>query len=124
MTVASCAACHTPQEGGQPLDGMAFAGGMAFERPGYGTVRSANLTPHQETGLGAWTEEDFVARFAAGAGDHGAPIPPGTMNTVMPWDEYAGMREDDVRAMWAWLQTLPPVDHEVVRFTPSAAERG
>ncbi len=123
-TLASCADCHTPREGGAPVEGMAYAGGSAFRRAGYGTLFSANLTPDPETGLGSWTEDDFLARFAAGEGHDNEKIALGTPNPVMPWDEYAGMKEQDLRAIWAFLETLPPIQNDVPDFEPDVEVAG
>ncbi len=61
---AGCADCHTQRRMGLPVKGKEFAGRMAFPLPG-GVVKSANLTPDMETGLGQWTKEAFIARFKA-----------------------------------------------------------
>jgi len=122
FTIAGCADCHTPRDDmGRPLPGLDLAGGTVFPMPGhpeYGLVRSANLTPDDATGLGTWTREQFVGRFKAALDDprNGVIAEPGHTWTLMPWAEYAGMTEADLGAMFAWLQTVPPIRHEVVRF--------
>lgn len=59
-TIATCVTCHTQMERGQPVAGMAFAGGLKRS----GEVQySANITPDWETGIGRWTMEQFVERF-------------------------------------------------------------
>ena len=60
---AGCMECHTIQDKGKQLPGMQFAGGFEFNMPPFGVVRSANITPHKETGIGSWTEDVFVTRF-------------------------------------------------------------
>jgi len=111
-TIAGCKACHTPTDGTErPLPGKDFAGGRVFKSP-FGEVRTPNLTPHA-TGLGSWTKQTFIERFRAfrekGAA---APVHPG-QNTPMPWLEYAGMTEQDLGAIFAYLRKLPAVDHRV-----------
>ena len=60
---ALCSDCHTPiDDRGTPLPGMDFAGGMEFVETGY-RVRSANITPDADTGIGAWTEQQFIDKF-------------------------------------------------------------
>jgi mono/diheme cytochrome c family protein len=117
VTIAGCSECHTPRQHGDPVPGMDFAGGAQFPVPGGGTVRSANITPDAVTGIGAWTQARFVARFEAyeGARD---PVAPGAFNTVMPWTQYAGMTRQDLGAIYAYLRTMAPVRHRVERFTP------
>src|SRR6476646_1606007 len=62
---ADCAACHTAP-GGKP-----FAGGLAFKLPMIGTIYSTNLTPDKETGIGAWSDEEFVRVMHKGIGKDG-----------------------------------------------------
>ena len=59
VTIAGCADCHTPMEKGKAIENFKFAGGMEFNLPA-GTVRSANITPDLETGIGKWTKEQFI----------------------------------------------------------------
>lgn len=117
-SIAACADCHTPQEKGQPLEGMYMAGGFSFVMPNGTVVRSANITPHKERGIGRWTEEQFVQRFTAyrqPAANH--TIGHGEFNTVMPWTRYAGMTDDDLGAIYTYLMSVPPNEHEVEKFT-------
>ena len=63
--IALCSDCHTPiDDQGTPLPGMDFAGGMEFVETGY-RVRSANITPDADTGIGSWTEQQFIDKFKA-----------------------------------------------------------
>lgn len=120
-TVASCADCHTQKAQGKDVPGMAFAGGNEFPLPTGGVVRSANITPDVETGIGGWTQEAFIARFRAHADPSKAvPVAPGSFNTVMPWTMYGGMSEEDLGAIYDYLRTLAPVKNTMQRFTPAA----
>lgn len=118
-TAADCAGCHTPQEGGKPMEGMQFAGGFAVPFP-QGIVRSANITPDEETGIGLWSREYFISRFK----EHAAPgkrrVPADSVGyySFMPWTMYAGMTEEDLGAIYTYLRNVPPVKHVVERFTP------
>ena len=96
-----CAACHTPP-GGAP-----FAGGREIQTP-FGTLISPNLTPEPETGLGAWTEGQFVRAMQDGIGRHGEHLYPG-----LPYPYYTEVRRADLAAIFAYLQTLPPVRNRV-----------
>ncbi|WP_138992115.1 cytochrome c [Larkinella sp. C7] len=123
-TLASCGDCHTPvDDKGQPLPGMAFAGGRQFPMP-VGTVRAMNLTPDAETGLGSWTKQAFIARFKAAEKDFKHPSTGEFegFNTIMPWMMYAGMSEEDLGAIFTYLKTVPAVKNAVVRFTPKGKE--
>lgn len=119
VNAASCNDCHTRQESGSPVAGMEFAGGMEFAMPG-GIIRSANITPDPQTGLGRWTKEAFIARFKAHDPTRGympPPVKPGEKQTIMPWVMYAGMTENDLGAIYTFLRTLKPVRNQVETFT-------
>jgi hypothetical protein len=84
-------------------------------------VRSANITPDADTGIGAWTEEQFINKFK------GFEVPDGRVlsneeqrqNTAMPWTAYAGMTRDDLSAIYAYLRTQKPVNHRVDKWPDS-----
>jgi mono/diheme cytochrome c family protein len=120
VNLASCADCHTPNDHGEPIAGREFAGGQEFRMPGY-VLRSANITP-DATGIGAMSEESFVARFrsyrvADGELEVPRPARPTFMrgNTIMPWRMYAGMSDDDLRAIYRYLRTVRPIANVVPR---------
>ncbi len=118
VTIAACGDCHTPMEKGEPLPGMEFAGGNEYHFP-VGTVRSANITPHPNSGIGAWNKEMFVNTFKFHAKPENQNIPwkQRGYQTVMGWYEYSGMTEQDLGAIYTYLRTLKPVDNKVVKFT-------
>ncbi len=118
-TIASCSGCHTQLNKGQPMKGMEFAGGMSFNLPA-GIIRSANITPDKETGIGNWTEEQFVNYFKSFDSDSARNIhvDPNQYNTVMPMVSFAGMTLEDLKAIYSYLTTLTPVHNMIVRFTP------
>ncbi len=120
VTMASCNHCHTPAEKGEPVAGMDYAGGAEINLP-FGTIRSANITPDIQTGIGAWTKEIFIAKFKAyDPALHGyKDVNPGEFNSIMPWSMYAGMTEEDLGAIYDYLRTLKPIRNQVVRFTPA-----
>ena len=125
VNAAVCSDCHTPMDQqGQPLPGRDFAGGTPFKPGGEGLVHSANITPDAGTGIGSWTEDQFLEKFRA---FRGVPPRPQTgeerlQNTEMPWGNYAGMTDDDLRAIYAYLRSLPPVVNRVEKF-PAVATR-
>lgn len=121
ITAASCADCHTPAEKGQALPGMDYAGGFAFNLPTGGVVKSANITPDKETGIGNWSKEQFINCFKSYLDSNFVPekVKPNEFNTLMPWTKYAGMKEEDLGAIYDYLMTVKPVSNKVEKFTPS-----
>ncbi len=119
LTIAACADCHTPQEKGAPVQEKRLAGGMEFNMPNGTVLRSANITPDKETGIGTWTEDAFVHRFKV----HADPamgtnkVAPAEFNSIMPWKMYAGMEEGDLRAIYKYLMSLEPNQNKVVKFS-------
>jgi mono/diheme cytochrome c family protein len=114
-TLASCSSCHTRMVRGRPVPNMTFAGGLEFHPRTGGIQRSANITPDMETGIGRWTEAQFVARFTSIAAlDDRALVLNGRRNTEMPWRDYGGMDPQDLSAIYSYLRTVPAV-HNAVR---------
>jgi mono/diheme cytochrome c family protein len=89
--------CHTEPKG--PPN----AGGKKFEGA-FGTVYATNITPDRETGIGAWTDEQIIAAIRLGRRPTGERILP-----VHPFTSFNGMAEGDLRALVAFLRTVPPV---------------
>jgi mono/diheme cytochrome c family protein len=121
MTNASgCMECHTDVKQGQIIPALAFSGGREFLFPDGSVLRSSNITPH-ETGIGAWTEEMFIARFKmyADSAYVSPAIPMGEFNTIMPWIMYGRMTNEDLSAIYAYLRTVKPLENKVEKFAPS-----
>ncbi len=119
LNAAACDACHTKQDKGKPLPGMAMAGGFEFPMHN-GLLRSSNITPDAETGIGDWSEQAFINRFKMYADSSYTPakVGPKEFNTVMPWLMYAKMTSEDLGAIYTYLKTITPVNNKVERFTP------
>src|SRR5688572_19800043 len=116
VTLASCSDCHTPMTPqGAPDFSKAFAGGMHFKAD-FVDVTVANITPDSTTGIGAWTENEFVAKFKSSLAMMEKGDNPGKLNTEMPWPMYAKMKEEDLRAIYAYLRTVPPVKNKVEKW--------
>lgn len=117
---AACAECHTNFEKGKFV-GEFLAGGREFAFPDGNVLRTPNLTPH-ETGLKNWTTEMFVQRFKMYADSNYVPqtVKEGEFQTIMPWSVYAGITTEDLEAIFAYLQSLQPVDNRVEIFSPVA----
>jgi mono/diheme cytochrome c family protein len=99
VIAGDCMSCHV-REGGQPL-----AGGLGLKTP-FGLIYSANITSDQNTGIGAWTPEQFYRAMHDGIDDQGHNLYPAF---PYPWFRLASRADDD--AMLAYLKTTPPVDY-------------
>jgi hypothetical protein len=112
---AGCNGCHYGNgEGG--VDRALLAGGREFGGAGVGIMRAANLTPDQETGIGSWSRDAFLTRFAAMREAGNMTVALGQPNTTMHWWQYGNMAASDLSAIYAYLRTIPPVHNSVVRF--------
>lgn len=120
MTMAAaCMDCHTNFSKGKYV-GPEGGGGREFLFPDGSILRTANLTPH-ETGLGNVSKKQFIRLFKRYS-DSGETLPqvaPGDLQTIMPWYMYSGMTEEDLAAIYTYLQSLEPFDNEVERFVPA-----
>lgn len=119
--ISGCQICHTKEEQGKVV-GQPFAGGNSYKMPDGSTVYSVNITSDKETGIGNWSKEEFVARFKAY--NKGAKaldkVGKGDFQTVMPWAMYADKETKDLEAIYAYLQSLPPVNNKVIKYSPPA----
>jgi mono/diheme cytochrome c family protein len=100
VLAANCRSCHT-SKGGAP-----FAGGVPFETTyGFlGQLYSSNITPDRETGLGAWTEEDFIRAMRHGVAPGGKNLFP-----AFPYTAFTKLTTADIKSIYAYLRTIPPV---------------
>jgi mono/diheme cytochrome c family protein len=110
VSMAGCSDCHTPQEKGQAIPGMAFAGGFPFVGP-WGNVSTANITP-DPSGIPYYDEALFVRVMRTGA------VQARPLNPIMPVAVYRNLTDDDLKAMFAYLRTLKPVRHRVDNSLP------
>ena len=100
---ADCMVCHTSQGGKE------YAGGLGFKLP-FGTLYSTNITPDKETGIGNYSDKDFLNAVQHGIRHDGARLYP-----AMPYTSYTYVSDADALAIKAYLFSLPPV-----RATPPA----
>jgi len=115
VNLSVCSECHTPRKQGRPDAAMKFAGGQVFDPSG--KVVSPNITP-DATGIGNYTEEMFVKVMRTGY------VGKRQLSTVMPWQFYSGQTDEDLKAMYAYLRTLPPIAHRVDNTqTPTACKK-
>jgi hypothetical protein len=141
VTIMGCHDCHTPKQMGErgpvldrsrSLAGHPDGGKLppppaavgpwiasaawdltAWSGP-WGISYAANLTPHETTGLGIWTEEMFVSAIRTGRhmGQSRPILPP------MPWEMYAQATDEDLAAIFAYLKSLPPIENPVPEPVP------
>lgn len=147
VSIMGCHDCHTPfkmgANGPEPdlsraltghpegialteppeLDGTWLSAGSstntAFVGP-WGMTFAANLTPDQNTGLGIWTEDMFVRAIRTGRhmGTSRPIMPP------MPWPVFRNASDEDLKSIFAYLRTLPPVTNHVPAYQePQVASR-
>ncbi len=136
VTVAGCNDCHTPLNMGPngpepdrerllsghpetlilppppapagPWNWSGAASNTAFAGP-WGVTYGTNLTPDEMTGLGIWTEETFLKTLRTGRhwGEARPILPP------MPWQNYSAMSDEDLKAVYAYLRSIPPIRNRV-----------
>ncbi len=129
--LSDCADCHTPrnlQDGHFYLDSLFAGSSITF---GGGdvdpiVVYARNITPDKETGIGSWTEEQFLTAVTAGMSPDGT-----VLSAQMPYAYYKSWELDDLRAVFAYLKTLParrrtvpPIAYEMSLKTAQGPERG
>ncbi|MGI9404114.1 MAG: c-type cytochrome [Hyphomicrobium sp.] len=94
---ADCMPCHTASPDNK------FAGGLGINTP-FGTIYSPNITPDPETGIGKWTFDNFKNAVHNGIRADGAYLYP-----AMPYTHFTKIEEADLKALWAYLRSLPPI---------------
>ena len=112
-TAGGCLSCHTDSDN----NGQAFAGGHRLETP-YGIFHVPNITPDSKTGIGNWSDAEFLAAMREGISPDGDYYYP-----AFPYPSYAGMTEQDVMDIKAFLDSLEPVEqsarpHELHWYLP------
>lgn len=146
VTVAGCGECHTPHKmgpkgpepdetrllSGHPQDEkvtppagtpqnwtiLAWRTNTAFFGP-WGVAFAANLTPDDETGIGIWDDQMFINAIRTGK-HWGAGR---DIARIMPWHNYAQMTDEDLKAVLAYLKSLPPIKNEVPEMIPPAGAK-
>lgn len=144
VTIMGCNDCHTPyrmgKTGPEPDMTRMLSGhpeGMKLPPPPkldapwgmvgsltntawagpWGISYTSNLTPDQNTGIGIWTEDMFIRAMRTGKhmGTSRAILPP------MPWPWYGKMRDEELKAIFAYLKSIPPIENRVPDPTPPGA---
>lgn len=117
INAAGCVECHSQvDDKGNRILGTEFGGGRGFIFPG-GVVHSANITT-DATGIASMSKDAFIALFKmyADSSYQPAKVAATDYNTPMPWVMYAGMTEQDLGAIYDYLQTVKPLNNKVVKF--------
>src|SRR5437660_6389978 len=91
--VGNCGRCHTA-EGGKP-----YAGGRPLSAP-FGTIYSTNITPDPDTGIGKWSEAEFIRAMHDGVDREGHDLYP-----AFPFDHFTKVTDEDVKAIYAFVMT-------------------
>ena len=138
VTIQDCNGCHTPfNEKGEPDMSRMLSGhpanlkvtaprpragdwlvsinstNTAWSGP-WGVSFTSNLTPDRATGIGSWTEETFIAAIRNGKKSGvGRPL-----LSPMPWRMYAMASDDDLKATFAYLRTIPAISNRVPNPLP------
>jgi len=113
--VCDCGGCHSQRDftrfGGPVVPGGAGAGNVlsALMEGMPGTVVAANITPDPGTGIGLWTDGEKIRAIREGIDKHGRVMFP-----MMPYEGYRNMSDEDVQALVAYLNSLPPVKNLLV----------
>jgi len=125
FNLGACNECHTQRDDkGKFIESLTMAGGYAFKFRGIGTVRSSNLTPDVETGLGNWTKDHFIDAFKYYEKPENRNVPWKKVGyqTLMPWLGHSQLTRDDLAALYKYLRSIKPIKNTVVKWTPWAEE--
>jgi len=104
--MGACADCHTPQDKSQPIPGMDYAGGLVVNGANGERIASSNITP-APSGISYYDERTFIQAMRQGK------VGARELHSEMPWIFYSRMNDDDLKAIFAYLQALKPIKHQV-----------
>jgi mono/diheme cytochrome c family protein len=104
FNIGGCASCHAvPNDNPDKVDRLRLGGGLALKSP-FGTFYVPNISSDPKDGIGSWSEANFVTALSEGTSEHGNNLFP-----AFPYTSYAHMQINDIRDLFAYLKTLPPV---------------
>ncbi len=108
FNIGGCASCHAvPNVDPDKVDRTRLGGGLALNSP-FGTFYVPNISPDAKDGIGKWSEANFVTALWKGTSEYG-----GNLYPAFPYTSYQHMQLNDVRDLFAYLKTLPPVPGKV-----------
>lgn len=102
-SLGNCAGCHTKRGATGEVIGAHMAGGNSFEEGGMPPLISPNLTPDSSSRIFGWTQQNFIDRFRMGKVIKHSP---------MPWNSFKNMTDDELKAIYNYLQTIKPAKTE------------
>jgi len=112
VTIADCHACHTASVQGEPLPGLDFGGGGSFDDPGTKTkVFSLNIT-QDPSGIAHYDESLFIQTIRTGQ------VTSRLVNHIMPLEFFKNMTDEDLRDIFAYIKSVPPVKHRISNTDP------
>jgi len=116
--IMDCAGCHMPRdETGMPTVEAGLSGGtVGFEIPGLGVFWPPNLTP-DPSGLAGWSQDDLATALRTGVRPDGRVLAP-----AMPWPSYAGLSDDDMQALTAFILSMQPVSVDRLESVDDGAD--
>lgn len=100
--LGDCSGCHTAP------GRQSYAGGLALDTP-FGKIVAPNITPDGDTGIGNWTDDEFISAVREGRGHNGERLYP-----AMPYPAYTKLTDEDVRDLRAYFATVEPVKNKVI----------
>lgn len=109
LTSIGCG-CHVPSDQNGPIPGMAYGGGDSLKGP-WGEVASANITS-DPTGISYYDEAQFIQTLRTGY------VKARKLSSIMPFGEFVNLTDNDLKAIFAYLRSLPAVKHRVDNSLP------
>ena len=110
VTRTACAECHTAQHRGEPVKDLDFGGGFLLKGP-FGQVAAANITP-DASGIGYYDQALFIQVMRTGY------VKARSLNSIMPFGEFKNFSDEELKAIFAFLRSVPPVNHRVDNSLP------
>lgn len=115
--IGGCITCHTAKTDDEHfVKDKYYAGGDGMGKKFGFTVISANITPDTATGIGGWAEQKFLEKFKSFRDLPAYDYDPGKHNTLMPWIMLAQMKDEDIKAIYAYLRTVKPISNKVEKW--------
>ena len=113
VTIGGCRDCHTVQTNGQRVAALDLSGGFLLRGP-WGEVTSANITP-DPSGIPYYDETLFLEVMRTGYAKARM------ISQIMPWWNFRNLTDEDLKAIFAYLRTVPPVRHRVDNTKPATS---
>lgn len=114
----ACKFCHSPSDKGEYIPGKEFSGGVEFPMPDGSIIRSSNISPDKETGIGTMTKEVFISKFRLCLNDSFLDPKARGYNTPMNWNFIAKTATDeDLGAIYEYLMAQKPINNKVEKVT-------